>query len=91
MVQDIPPVRIFINSDQKTQLFLQSYNNFIFGYPSIVRFSWITIKEKIQKKCAPVIWYVILDINRIDEMKKHTILSLMNQNTLLHKYGLYFE
>lgn len=37
---------------------MSSHVDRVFGYPSIVRFSWSTAKDIIQKECVDVDWYV---------------------------------
>eukprot|EP00485_Elphidium_margaritaceum_P024220 CAMPEP_0202713320 /NCGR_PEP_ID=MMETSP1385-20130828/52507_1 /ASSEMBLY_ACC=CAM_ASM_000861 /TAXON_ID=933848 /ORGANISM="Elphidium margaritaceum" /LENGTH=307 /DNA_ID=CAMNT_0049373627 /DNA_START=50 /DNA_END=976 /DNA_ORIENTATION=+ len=40
--------------DEKTKQFMQQQCDKVFGYPSIVRFSWQTAKTIMDERCAPV-------------------------------------
>lgn len=45
-------------SDQRTADWIKANTDSIFGFPSIVRFSWSTAREQMDKQCAVVTWYV---------------------------------
>ena len=44
-------------SDPKTKGWLENHVDRTFGYPKIVRFSWATVKNMLEKDAHPVKWY----------------------------------
>ena len=42
--------------DERTKIWLESNCNNIFGFPSLVRFSWETCKKILKEKCVKVNW-----------------------------------
>jgi hypothetical protein len=51
-------VLILIYTDPKTQAWLKESIEPTFGYPSLVRFSWTTVKVLLDKQGHEVKWYV---------------------------------
>ena len=45
-------------SDPKTQAWLKTHIDPIFGYPKLVRFSWATVKLMLEKDAYAVKWYI---------------------------------
>ena len=67
---DIPQVNFILASekdnssgfscvDPNTQAWLKTAVDPVFGFPSIVRFSWTTVKVILDKSAHPVKWFVI--------------------------------
>ena len=46
-------------SDPKTKDWVKSSLDKTFGYPSLVRFSWTTVKVAMEKDAYPVSWFVL--------------------------------
>ena len=46
--------------DPKTKAWIQDSLDKTFGYPSVARFSWTTVKVVLEKSAHPVKWYVYL-------------------------------
>lgn len=44
--------------DPKTQAWIQGSLEKTFGFPSVARFSWTTVKVALEKSAHPVKWYV---------------------------------
>lgn len=43
-------------SDPRTADWLAAHTDAVFGFPSLIRFSWSTAREKMEKACVPVAW-----------------------------------
>ena len=50
---------ILVFKDPKTQAWLRDAVEPTFGYPSLVRFSWATVKVALDKNAHAVKWYGI--------------------------------
>ena len=46
--------------DPKTKAWIQDSLDKTFGFPSIARFSWTTVKVVLEKSAHPTKWYVYL-------------------------------
>lgn len=42
--------------DEDTKAWLQEHKSPVFGFPSLVRFSWATCKTVLDESCVPVFW-----------------------------------
>lgn len=52
-------ILVTMHTDPKTQAYLRAAFDPIFGYPSIVRFSWGTVKIAMDKNGVPCTWSVV--------------------------------
>lgn len=43
-------------SDQRASDWLAKHSDPLFGFPSLIRFSWSTAREHMERHCAPVAW-----------------------------------
>jgi hypothetical protein len=43
-------------SDQRTADWLAAHSDAVFGFPSLIRFSWAPARDHMEKHCVPVVW-----------------------------------
>ena len=43
-------------SDQRTSDWLAKHSDAVFGFPSLIRFSWAPARDHMERHCVPVVW-----------------------------------